>query len=154
MAFLDVALTYDPQARACDLAFGEDGDLVLDDTSVTAMLMSVGLDRRAAADDELPAGRSRFLAPASFSERRGCPGDALDPFGQFTGSRVWLLDRAKQTETTRQLFEFWLKEALDWATSETGRAAEVEAEWRGTGVLVWRVMVDGDSLTLTRQMEA
>jgi len=154
MSFFDIALVYDPQARACDLALGEDGDLVIDETPITPILLSVGLDRRAAPDDELPAGRTRFLAPASFSERRGGPCDALDPFGELIGSRLWLLDRAKQTETTRQMYEFWLKESLSWAKPETGEDAEIEVEWRGPNLLVWRVMVSDVSLTLTKRMEA
>jgi phage gp46-like protein len=152
--FFDLALVYAPEDRACDLALGEDGDLLIDETPITPMLTSVGLDRRAAPDDELPLGRTRFLAPSSFSERRGCPGDALDPFGEFTGCRIWLLGRAKQTETTRQLYAFWLGEGLAWAKKETGRPAEIEVEWRGRGVLAWRVMVEDVSLTLTQRLEA
>jgi hypothetical protein len=49
--FLDLGLTYDPTTRRCDLTLGDDGDLVLDTTPVPAMLMSVGLDRRADPDD-------------------------------------------------------------------------------------------------------
>jgi len=152
--FFDIALEYDPEARACDLALGEDCDLVIDETPITAMLISVGLDRRAAPDDELPAGRSKFLTPASFSERRGGAGDSLDAFGEFSGSRLWLLDRAKQTETTRQMFIFWLTEALAWAKKETGQAAEIDAEWRGPGLLTWRAVVDDVSITLTQRVEA
>jgi len=152
--FYDIALVYSPEDRACDLALGEDGDLVIDETPITPILLSVGLDRRAAPDDELPEGRTRYLAPISFSERRGCAGDGLDPFGQLTGSRLWLLDRAKQTETTRQLYQFWLEEGLAWAKLETGEAAEIEVEWRGLGILAWRVMVADTSMTLSRRLEA
>jgi hypothetical protein len=76
--FFDLAIVYDPNKRLCDLALGDDGDLLIDETPITPMLLSIGLDRRAAPDDPLPDGRSQFLAPVSFSERRGCPGDALD----------------------------------------------------------------------------
>ena len=152
--FYDAALVFDPDAFACDLDIGADGDLVMDDTPATPMLMSIGLDRRAAADDELPAGRSALLKPASFSERRGSPGDALDPFGQKAGSRIWLLDRAKQTETTRQLLVFWGQEALAWAPGETGNAAVVDAEWRARGLMVWRAVVDDVTIALTQETSA
>ncbi|KNY13603.1 hypothetical protein AKG11_28095 [Shinella sp. SUS2] len=152
--FFDLALAFDHETRQCDLALGDDCDLMIDETPVTAMLMSVGLDRRAAPDDELPEGRSIFLAPVSFSERRGCPGDALDPFGDLTGCRTWLLSRAKETETTRQLYAFWLKEGLAWVQRETGVAAIVEVEWQPSNRLAWRVQVDDVSLALSRRLEA
>ena len=101
--FFDLALIYEPEARRCDLAIGTDGDLVIDDTSITPVLMSVGLDRRAAEDDPLPAGRTVFLAPSSFSERRGWPGDGLDPRGERIGSRLWLLDRGALHEPEPEL---------------------------------------------------
>ncbi|PDT05696.1 hypothetical protein CO666_03575 [Rhizobium chutanense] len=152
--FLDLALRYDSDARRCDLVLGDDFDLVLDETPIPAILMSVGLDRRAASDDPLPEGRSQFLAPASYSERRGCAGDALDPYGDMTGVRTWLLDRAKQTETTRQLCEFWLAESLAWAKAETGEPAQIEVAWLGAGILGYRVQVQDTSVMLSRRVEA
>lgn len=150
--FFDIALIYDPEARRCDLAIGEDGDLVLDETPITPILLSVGLDRRAAEDDPLPQGRTRFLAPTSFSERRGAPGDALDPAGDRTGSRLWLLDRAKQTEAVLLLFRFWLEEALAWARAETGQPAEIEVDWLRRGTLGYRVMVEDASVSMARAL--
>lgn len=150
--FFDLALTYDKDARSCDLALGDDCDLAVDTTSLPAVLMSVGLDRRAAPDDELPEGRSQMLAPISFSERRGCPGDGLDPFGDLTGSRLWLLDRAKQSEQTRQMTEFWLAECLAWAQPETGIAPEIEVQWLQRNVLGYRVMVVDGSVSLSRRI--
>lgn len=149
--FFDAALIYDPEARRCDLAIGDDGDLVIDDTPITAILLSVGLDRRAAEDDPLPAGRSEYLAGAGIAERRGWAGDALDPAGERIGSRLWLLDRAKATETTRQLFQMWLEEALAWAESETGTAAEIETRWLARQTLAWRVMVADSAVEMTRR---
>lgn len=152
--FFDLALSYDSATRRCDLVLGDDFDLAIDETPIPAILMSVGLDRRAAPDDPLPEGRSQFLAPASYSERRGCAGDALDPYGDKTGCRTWLLDRAKQTETTRQLYEFWLRESLAWAENETGEPAEIEVAWLATGILGYRVQVQDASVMLSRRVEA
>lgn len=148
--FFDIALVYDREARRCDLALGDDGDLVIDETPITPILLSVGLDRRAEPDDELPQGRTRFLTPATFSERRGSAGDALDPKGKRAGSRIWLLDRAKETEATRLLFEHWLAECLEWAEVETGVPAEIEVEWIRPQTLAWRVMVDDAAVSQTR----
>lgn len=148
--FFDVALVYDPDARRCDLALDDDGDLRLDLTPITPILLSIGLDRRAAPDDELPQGVTDFLTPASFSDRRGCPGDALDREGQLTGSRLWLLDRAKQTEAERLLFEFWLRESLDWVDVETGTPAEIDVRWVRDQTLGYRVIVD--DVAVSRQL--
>ncbi len=152
--FFDIALTYDPQTRRCDWQLGDDGDLVIDETPITPILLSIGLDRRAAPDDDLPEGRSQFLTPTSYSERRGSAGDALDPFGELAGSRLWLLDRAKATETTRQLAEFWLTESLDWAEAETGQPAEIEVSWLRPGMLGYRVRIADASVSLSRRVEA
>lgn len=152
--FYDLALEYDSKLRRCDLVLGDDGDLVIDETPIPAILMSVGLDRRAAPDDPLPDGRSQFLTPSSFSERRGSIADGLNPFGELTGSKLWLLNRAKETETTRLLCEFWLAEALGWAEAETGEPAEIEVKWLRPGTLGYRVIVSDSSVSLSRTLEA
>lgn len=152
--FCDLALTYDPESRRCDLTLGDDLDLVLDTTPVSAMLVSIGLDRRADVDDPLPEGRSQFLAPASFSERRGAIADAFEASGALTGSKLWQLERAKETETTRLLCEFWLEEALSWAVEVTGEPAEIEVEWLRPEVLGFRVMVEDASLSMTKRVNA
>ena len=142
MFFFDAALVFDPAARACDLALDEDHDLLIDLTAITPILMSVGLDRRAAPDDELPVGRSPYLQPYSLSERRGSPCDALDPLGEPAGCRTWLLDRAKETEVTRALFAFWLEEGMSWSARETGIPAAIEVEWVRPSMLGYRVSID------------
>lgn len=148
--FFDAALEYDPVSKRCDYVIGEDGDLVLDFTPITPILMSIGLDRRAEPDDELPVGRSKFLAPASFSERRGSPCDALDPQGKLAGSKCWLLDRAKETESTKLLYEFWLNQSLEWVEPETGEPPEVDVKWLRPGMLAYRVRVEDVALNISR----
>ena len=143
MSFLDAALVFDPTSRRADLVLGEDGDLLLDETPATPMLISLGTDRRAEPDDELPTGIDALNAQTSFVARRGWVGDALDSRGRKIGCRIWLLDRAKQTETTRRFCEIWAEEALAWAEAEIGTAAEVSAEWLRRGVLALRCAVDG-----------
>jgi len=127
--FVDIALVFDPETRRADLALGEDGDLVLDDTPATPMLISLGSDRRARPDDELPTGIDDLNAPTSFVSRRGWSGDAVDAQGRLIGSRLWLLNRAKESELTRRFTEGWASEALEWMGTETGTPATVTATW-------------------------
>lgn len=150
--FIDFALIIDSGTRRADLSLGEDGDLALDLTPVTAMLMSIGLDRRARADDPLPSGVTELNQPASLSERRGWPGDALDAQRRRAGSRLWLLERAKRTEITRLAAEHYLTEALGWAGDELSEPAEIEVAWVGEEALGFRVAVLGHEITLTRRV--
>lgn len=145
--FYDLALKFDPASRRCDLVIGDDGDLVIDETSVTPMMMSIGLDRRADEDDPLPEGRTEFLTPPSFSIMRGCAGDALDLAGRRTGSKLWLLDRAKATEQTRLFCEFWLKEALEWVKTDIGSPPEITVTWADEKTLKYRVQIDAVSVS-------
>lgn len=148
--FFDLAIEFDPVTKRGDLALGEDGDLAIDETSITPVLLSVGLDARASEEDVLPVGRGELLVPAAFGERRGWAGDALDPAGERTGSLLWLLDRAKATETTRLMVEFWLAACLRWAERETGAPAEIEVKWLARETLFFRVLVAGDGVELTQ----
>ena len=150
--FFDLALTYDATRRCCDLVLDDEFNLVLDETPVTPVLLSVGLDRRASPDDELPEGRSQFLAPISFSERRGALLDGLNAAGDMAGCKMWLLERAKETEATRQLAEYYLAEGLGWAETDTGTRAEIEVWWLRDGVLAYRVLVEDVTLELTRKV--
>lgn len=126
---LDIALHYDAAARRFDVAVSG-RDLVLDTTPATAMLLSIGSDRRARADDVLP------MAPEApgFGDRRGWVGDALDGRGRRLGSRLWLLSRAKETDLTRSRAEQYAAEALD-GVADRGLPIAVEAEWLRRGVL-------------------
>lgn len=150
--FLDLALTYDATRRCCDLALDDEFNLVVDETPITPILLSVGVDRRASPDDELPEGRTQFLAPISFSERRGALLDGLNAVGEMAGCKLWLLERAKETEITRQLGEYYLAEGLAWAETETGTPAEIEVWWLRSGVLAYRVLVEDVTVELTRKV--
>ncbi len=149
----DLALTYDNTKRRCDLTLADNGDLAIDETPITPIILSVGLDRRAGEDDPLPEARSQFLTPSSFSERRGAIGDGIDPFGDLTGSKMWLLDRAKETETTRLMAEYWLREALAWAETDTGTPAEIEVQWLAPSVLGYRVLIADSAVSLSKRVD-
>jgi len=144
--FFDVALIFDTQHRRCDLALTPDGDLAMDATSLTPMLISIGSDRRARPDDELPTGVTDLNAPTSFVERRGWVADGLDIQGRLIGSRLWLLDREKETELTRRFTEIWAAESLDWVALELGSPATVAATWIRTGVLALTCTIGDNEL--------
>jgi phage gp46-like protein len=147
----DVALQFDAATRSTDVALGADGDLAIDLTPATALLVSIGVDRRAEPDDELPSGRDALLnaASPSFSRRRGFPGDATAP-GPRTGSRLWLLDREKQTEITRQRAEDYGLEATQWTGLEPDGPALVAADWPRKGVLGLLVKLGDDEISTAR----
>lgn len=105
--------------RGPDLAAGRDLE--------TAVLISLFTDRRAEPDDVIPDGSG---------DPRGWWGDP------DLGSRLWLLERAKQTEDTRQRAQDYAQEALEWLV-EDGVADEVTvvAEWQARGFLGLRVTI-------------
>lgn len=134
--FVQPALLYDAARQRCDLAF--DGvDLALDLTPATPLLVSIGTDRRAHADDALPDIVTDDYAPSRLNARRGWAGDALDAQGRLTGSRVWLIARAKQTEATRLLAQGAAAEALAWFEA-AGYPVQLTVRWVARGVLgIW-----------------
>lgn len=126
-----IGVSWDNIVFAGDLVAGGAG-LVDDDTLRSAVLISLFSDRRAKADDRLPDDSG---------DRRGWLGDALAGIaGDRIGSRLWLLNREKQTEETRRRAAEYAREALAWLI-EDGLAAtvEVEAEWVSMGVLGLKV---------------
>lgn len=133
--FLDIALSYDPASRRCDMVFNGT-DFAMDSTPATALLISMGSDRRARGDDELPAGHDNLTGDAPvLLARRGFPGDALDPLGRRRGSRFWLNDRAKQTERVRRLNESYGQEAFGWLETERGQKVTLAVRWVRAGML-------------------
>lgn len=130
----DAALRYDPATRRCDLAI-ERGDLAVDRTLATPMLVALFSDRRARPDDALPSGADAFLVPSSANPRRGWAGDALDGEGRRLGSLLWLLEREKQTEQTRLRAIAYAEQGLADLAGRTGLAASVDAQWLRRGTL-------------------
>ena len=129
--FLDIALAYDPATRTCDMVF-TGRDFLLDDTPATAMLVSLGVDRRADPDDELPVAVVDEDRPPTFNARRGCVGDALH--GR-RGCKWWLLSREKQTERTRQRTVIYAEQALGWMEDARGVVPSVTADWMARNML-------------------
>lgn len=123
----DIALIWDDEQGCFDIAF--DGtDLATDDGLHTAAVLSLFCNRRAAADDALPADQA---------DRRGWWGDALLAQGDRIGSRRWLVwPGQKQLPETAARAQHYDSEALAWMRTDSivGRL-NVSAEWISLGVL-------------------
>ena len=150
---MDVALQYDPVKRCCDLVFNG-RDFALDYTPGSAMLFSILAERRAANDDVLPDTVPDYTAPSTFIARRGWCGDFLDALGRLTGSRFWLLRRAKATEETRRSAEVYFAEALIWLETERNLAVQITVRWVKPGVLGILARCGKASLSLSRAVAA
>jgi phage gp46-like protein len=154
---LDIALVYDQTRQGCDLVW-RNGDWVVDRTPATAMLMALGCDRRANPQDTLPEPATAFANPTPGSvtplidTRRGFPGDALDAQGRRTGSRLWLLKRAKQTEQTRKLAESAASEALALVQTMLGVEIQLTVRWLRMGVLSIRAAAGSVSVAFAQSL--
>ncbi len=129
----DLALAFDAERMICDLVF-TNGDLLLDESSLPALLVSLGSDSRAKPDDPLPdallgAAPDDTLPP----DRRGWVGDALAEDNQRIGCRLWLLSREKTTDQVRRRAITYAREGLAWAK---GRSVSVEAGWIGNRLML------------------
>lgn len=121
---------------AADLALTAAGGLAAEVGLGTSVLLSLFLDARADADEELPDAS----AGALFA-RRGWVGDAIALGNRAAaddriGSRLWLLSRAKQTDETARLAEDYAAEALAWMlTDGLAVGIDVAAAWIAPGAL-------------------
>lgn len=109
----DLALVWDEQLGNADLQLialdlaGDVTDLATDRGLTTAVLISLFTDRRAEDDDVPPSGDPM--------DRRGWWGDQFAAVeGDRIGSRLWLLDRSKNTNEARIRAEEYVREALAW----------------------------------------
>ena len=89
-----------------------------------------------------------------FTNRTALPGDVIPDNGTIRGwwadtyrtyplgSRLWLLWREKQTETTRRRAEEYSRESLQWmVASGVARAAETSAAWIRRGWLELEIII-------------
>lgn len=141
-----IALQYDAARRRADLRLSG-GTLALDATPQSPALVSLLADRRARPDDPLPMPEAPLLQPDMLDPRRGWCGDALDPEGRRTGSRLWLLQRAKETEATRRRAEDYAREALAWATP---LGLSVTATWLRAGWLHLACRIGREEIAVER----
>lgn len=122
----DLALIWDNAIWGADVGVAG-GDLIADDGLHTAVIMSLFLDAPAKPDDVVPEG----------AERRGFWGDALAEVpGDVTGSRLWLLRRAKQLASKLSDAQTYAAQALQWMVDDgVAKAVSVAATNPQMGVL-------------------
>lgn len=86
----------------------------------TSVLISLFTDRRADPDDAIADGSG---------DPRGWWGDLYEPTP--IGSKLWLLDRAKKTEATRQRAQDYIEDALAWLVDDgIAAAVRVTVQWQ------------------------
>lgn len=132
----DLALLFADDGLSADLAYA--GDLVTDESLRTAVLMSVGTDALAGPDD-----LARFALTGE--DPRGWWADGVLPAAAAdrTGSLLWLLARAKQTEETKRIAVDMVRKSLAWLVEDgVAKAVVVTAEWLRPGVLAWRARIE------------
>jgi len=124
---IDVALTLNPGTLKYDISI-LDGDLLHENGLRTAVILSIGTDALAQKDDVLPDGGSN---------RRGFWDDAYSEWpDDVFGSRLWLLSRSKQSQSTLKKAQEYAAEACQWMVAD-GLAAstDVIATWERQGML-------------------
>jgi phage gp46-like protein len=119
----DAAIRFDLAEAEGDIRL-EEGDLLAERGLGTALLLSLFVDGRARPGDVLPFNDS---------DPRGWWGDEV---GNEIGSRLWLLSREKQLQSTLRRAKQYADEALAWFV-EDGVALEVlvTTEYSGEGVM-------------------
>lgn len=96
----------------------------------TSVLISLFTDRLANADDVIPDGTTN---------RRGWWGDDPD---HLSGSRLWLLDRAKRTNATVGLVQTYIAEALQWLLDDgVASAVNIQAAWAGLSTMTAAITI-------------
>lgn len=97
-------------------------DLQTDDGLRGAVIESLLTDRDANVGDEIPDGGTRFR------------GWCLNVDGDQWGSRLWLLDRGKQTPDELARAEEYSREALAWMVEDkVAESVDVLADFLETG---------------------
>jgi len=129
----DLALTWDAEAAAADLAL-LGADLATEVGLKTAVIISLFSDARAREDDELPDASG---------DRRGWWADAWPMVdGDVLGSRLWLLERAKQLPQVLIAARQYAQEALAWMVADgVASSVAVTAEWGASGQLGLQVEI-------------
>jgi phage gp46-like protein len=148
--FCDLAMAYDPAIGRADLVFDGRG-FPLDRTAATALIISIGSERRADPDDVLPGTEDAADVFAAVPEARPNPrrGWVCDPSADSRiGSRFWLLDDAKQTEENRLRAVAYGEEAVAWMPAATGVMPGVDASWIHPNTLAILVQAGGMTLRL------
>lgn len=131
----DILLAFGALGADLQLA---DGDLMRDDSLLTAVVISLFTDRQAEPGDELPAGGT---------DRKGWWGDATLPALKVggkdkIGSRLWLLKREAQLPVVLARIKEYGEEALSWLVADGHvKAVSVTATAPARGVWLLGVRI-------------
>ncbi len=145
---MTIGLTWQNLLSRGDITIQHDG-LSLDDGLVTLVLICLFTDARADADDEIPDGSG---------DPRGWPGDTFSD--SPWGSKLWLLEREKLTESVRQRVEDYARLSMQpLLRAGYARSADVEASiasFDRINFIVILIRPDKSQLTiqLSRRWEA
>lgn len=127
---LDLQLVWFPDLGGADFAIAN-GDLALDETLGTPVLLSLMCDQQAPADATLPV--------AGGSLRGWWGDDPSDP----GGSLVWLLERAVMQDQTLAQAQSYAADALQWMIDDgVVGSVEVTASSPQTGWIDLAVEID------------
>lgn len=125
----DISLVWDAANSRGDWQFAVPA-LVTGDDLISAVLISLFTDRIANADDVIPDGTN---------DPRGWWGDAGEDVP--IGSRLWLLERSKQTQEVLNNAYDYIVEALQWLVDDGVVAGfNVTTEWTRDSFLGARVV--------------
>ncbi|WP_035605135.1 phage GP46 family protein [Edwardsiella tarda] len=145
---MTIGLTWQNLLSRGDITVQHDG-LSIDDGLVTLVLICLFTDARADVDDEIPDGSG---------DPRGWPGDTFSD--SPWGSKLWLLEREKLTESVRQRIEDYARLSMQpLLRGGYARSADVEASiasFDRINFIVILVRPDKSQLTiqLSRRWEA
>jgi phage gp46-like protein len=115
----DITIVWDSAAIHGDWAI-EDHDLLVGADLATAMLISIFSDAMAAPDERIPDGSG---------DPRGWWGDQFDQ-GNPIGSKIWLLDREKQTKETLNKAYDYIAECLQWLIDDgVVSRFDIQVQW-------------------------
>jgi phage gp46-like protein len=118
-------------APILDGLFSGATDLIVGNELGTAVMISLFTDAQADEDDTIPDGSA---------DPRGWWGD-LDE-DRHIGSKLWLLSRAKQTNTTLALAQSYIGDALQWLIDdEVADSIDVFTEWSWPGFLGAQIVI-------------
>lgn len=128
----DLKLTWNDKKAIFDLEMLPDlSDLATDEGLQTAVIVSLFTDARA-EPVELPPGET---------DLRGWFGEAFgDLTGDRIGSKLWLLEREKQTEEVRMRAIEYAREALQWMI-EDGVAESIDVDCQFPDRGIWQLAI-------------
>ena len=137
---VDLKLTKDPATGLFDLTI-KNGDFALVDSFDTSIIVSLFSDQRADAS-EVPASESR----------RGWWGDQFGDDPTFrSGSKLWLLDQARNTQETLNSAIDFSSDSLQWFIDENHiENIEITGESTSTGITLKEIFFRDQSRVDTK----